>query len=401
MTPRVLFIDDETALLDMIRRRILSQGEDIAADFAASGTEALSLLGQRDYDVVISDMLMPGMDGSSLLTQVARKHPQTARLILTGQFDPARSLEYARMAHQLLLKPAPVSEILATVRNLSQLRTVLTDKALSELVGRLVSLPVAPDIYRRMTSALGNEKVSLDDVGAIVASDPALSASILRLCNSAFFGLSHKVSSPADAVRFMGTQTLKAFVLFHELFHSMDPRNSSLFEIDVLWAHCVRTAGFARCIVHKERGDAAQAESSFLAGLLHDIGMLVLAENFPDDYHALRTWAAQAGAPLHEAERREFGACHAEVGAFVMGLWGLPAEAAWAVAYHHEPMRRVESGCSLLVALHAADALDHELRPASGAKAHMDMAYLALTGCLERLPAWRETCAATLREDTE
>lgn len=401
MTPRVLFIDDETALLDMIRRRILAQGEDITADFASSGPEALALLGQRDYDVVVSDMLMPGMDGASLLAQVAQQHPQTARLILTGQFDSARSLEYARMAHQLLLKPAPVGEILATVKNLSQLRKVLTDKKLSELVGRLVSLPVAPDIYRRMTSALGNEKVSLDDVGAIVASDPALSASILRLCNSAFFGLSHKVSSPGDAVRFMGTQTLKAFVLFHELFHSMDPRKSALFEIDALWAHCVRTAGFTRCIVHRERGDACQAETSFLAGLLHDIGMLVLAENFPDDYHPLRTWAAQVGTPLHEAERGEFGACHAEVGAFVMGLWGLPAEAAWAVAYHHEPMRRVESGCSMLVALHAADALDHELRPGTGARARMDLAYLALTGCLERLPAWRETCAETLREEAE
>ncbi len=400
MRPRVLFVDDEPALLDMLRRQIMVRGKDIEASFAPGGEKALALLGRAEFDVVVADLRMPDMDGAELLRETARLHPTAARLLLTGQYDARRALEYARTAHQLLLKPVPVGDLLATVRNLAELRSFITDPVLAGLVGRLTSLPVAPEAYLRMTRALASETVSLHDVGCIVADDPALTATILRLCNSSFFGLSREIRDPCDAVRLLGTTALKSFVLFHELFRTIDPQRPPLLDIDALWHHCLHTAHCTRLIVRMETGDADMAETGFLAGLLHDIGLLVLAENFPDSSRDVRQEAERTGAPLHEVERAAFGAGHAELGAYIMGLWGIPPEIAWAVAFHHDPMRRVEGGFGLLAMLHAADALEREFSPGDGITREMDQAFLALTGYLERLPAWREACAASLREVT-
>lgn len=401
MSARVLFVDDETALLDMLRRQLRIRGQGIEARFASSADEAVAVLESWEPDVVVSDLRMPGRDGTSFLAEVAERWPACARLILTGQYDSARILDYARVAHQVMLKPVSVEDILGTILGLAALRQVLTAPALAGLTGRLRSLPVLPEIYVRMRRALKSDTASLDELGRIIAQDPALSATVLRLCNSAFLGLARHVACPVEAARILGVENIKAMVLFHELFRSLDPEQERIFLLEDLRRHSQRTARFARCIARYEGSHKKQVDTCFLAGLLHDLGQLVFIENFPEEYREiLRDVGSHARETrLVAAERRAFGASHAEVGAFLMGLWGLSPDAALAVAHHHEPSRSGSPGFGPLAATHVACALEWETFLGAGEdETLLDTGWLKTADCLDRLSAWREVC---VQEDLE
>lgn len=401
MSARVLFVDDETALLDMLRRQLRIRGQGIEARFASGVDEAVAVLESWEPEVVVSDLRMPGRDGTSFLAEVAQRWPACARLILTGQYDSSRILDYARVAHQVLLKPVSVDDLLGTTLGLAALRRVLTEPALARITGRLRSLPVLPEVYVRMRRALKSETSSLDELGRIIAQDPALSATVLRLCNSAFMGMARQVACPVEAARILGVENIKAMVLYHELFRSLDPGQEKNFGLESLRRHSQRTAGLARCIARHEEGDKSQVETCFLAGLLHDLGQLVFIENFPEEYRKILRDVGSHARELRlvEAERRAFGASHAEVGAFLMGLWGLSPDAALAVAHHHDPSRSDDVGFGPLAATHAACALEWEsFNGADADEILVDTDWLDEVGCLERLETWREACA---RDDEE
>jgi HD-like signal output (HDOD) protein len=369
-------------------------------EFARSGPEALSVLAQSPFDVVVSDMRMPGMDGAQLLNEVMRRYPRIVRIVLSGHSDWESILRSVGPAHQFLAKPCDADTLKATVVRACVLRDLLTDEMLKQLVSQLKSLPSLPSLYLELMEELQSKNSSIQKVGQIVAKDVGMSAKILQLVNSAFFGLCRHVSSPAQAVVFLGADTIKALVLSVHIFSQLDSTRLRNFSIDALWNHSLQTSAFSKLLSKTENADPKIVDYAGMAGLLHDSGKLVLAANLPDHYNAALNLSREQNLTLREAEREVFGATHAEIGAYLLGLWGLPDPIVEAVAFHHHPTRCLDQQFSPLTAVHVANALQHEIHPTPAAKGapQVDFNYLKEIGLVDRLPVWRDVCRAASAE---
>ena len=142
---------------------------------------------------------------------------------------------------------------------------------------------------------------------------------------------------PAQAVNLLGLDTLNSLVLAVEVFSSFDPKKISARVLTRIWQHSVQTGTLARALAQEEAFDKNAIDDAAMAGLLHDLGKLILMDNFPEAYTQVLTAVRETGSQVHMAEHDIFSVSHAEVGAYLLGLWGLPQSIVEAVAFHHLP----------------------------------------------------------------
>lgn len=399
MKKRILFVDDESLVLEGLQRMLRSMRVEWEMAFVGSGSKALELMAQAPFDVVISDMRMPGMNGAELLAEVLKRFPKTVRLILSGHADRDLVFKCVGSTHQYLSKPCQPEELKAAISRASNLEQSLRNQNLRQLVSRLDRLPSIPALYVQIVEKLQDPEIGLDEIGDIVAKDMAMTAKILKLVNSAFFGLGRQISSPSEAVSYLGVETIKALVLSIHAFSQFSSARLGSFSIDSLWVHSQQTAGLAKEIARMEDSDNRLVDDSFVAGLLHDTGKLILASNFPEPYDQVLQAGISGTAALLAAEEHHFGANHAEVGGYLLGLWGLPVPVVEAIALHHQPATYPHLSFSPLTAVHVANALvlaQPDPAPPPPAE-ELDLNYLAALGLDSRLVHWRRAAEASLQ----
>jgi len=386
---RILFVDDEPNVLEGLRNRLHRQRKKWDMYFASSGAAALELLATQPMDVIVTDMRMPGMDGAALLAAVKNAYPAMVRIVLSGHAELATALRAVPVAHQFLSKPCEAGVIEATVDRACNLHALVTDPIIERVVGGVDHLPPAPRIYARLVAALAREDVTAAEVASLVREDIALGAKILQVANSSFFRLSRKISSIEEAVTYLGFGTVKHLVLATEAFGNRGKTTVGASVLDALQRHGMVTGVLASAMVT----DRASRDEAFVAGLLHDVGELLLLTEAPDRAAAARQEAVQGGIPLHEAEQRLWGVSHAEVGGYLLALWGLPYPIVEAVANHHAPSRAAPPGRDVLSAVHVADALASEVALSRGAGAiappAVDPRYADALGLEGGLEGWR------------
>jgi HD-like signal output (HDOD) protein len=394
---KVLFVDDEPMVLAGLQRTLRGLRQEWEMTFATSGAEALALLEHTPYDVVVSDMRMPDMTGADLLCEVMRRYPRTARLILSGFADRELSMQCAAAAHQFLTKPCDPDTLKTIINRTVELDCWLQNDSLQTLAARLTKLPSLPAVYFELIERLRDPEASLEDIGQIVSRDPAMTAKLLQLVNSAFFGMPREVGSAAEAVMLLGLETVKGLALWMHVFAEYQGATPSGFSLERLSTHCLSTGILARGIARLEHAPALVADEALTAGMLHDVGKLVLAANLPNEYAQVRQRAKAQQVPLIEAEREAFGACHAELGAYVLGLWGLPVAIVEAVAFHHRPGASSLTQFSPLTAVHVANVLDYQfLDQEADATPSLDLAYLARLGLQGRIEAWQDHASGAI-----
>ncbi len=365
--------------------------------FADGGESALRLMEQQPFDVVVSDMRMPGMNGAQLLTEVMRRWPRTVRIVLSGQSDREMILRSVGPTHQYLAKPCDAEVLKGVVYRACELRDLLSDENLKTLVTRVASLPSLPDLYLQIVEEVQSPDASIQKIGDIIARDVGMTAKLLQLVNSAFFGLRRHVPHPAMAASLLGLDTVKALVLTAQVFSSFESGRIRAFALDGLWRHSVAVGAIARKIAAAQNAEPQVVDFALLGGLLHDVGRLILAANLPAEYAQVCSASDGRGALLWQVEREKLGTTHGEVGAYLLGLWGLPDPIVEAVAYHHMPTRCLARGFTPLTAVHVADALELESHGGEGLPAAEDTAgYLAREGLSERLESWRRLAAEVL-----
>ena len=391
MKKRILFVDDEAMVLQGLQRMLRSMRAEWDMEFVESAEAALRLLAQKPFDVIVSDMRMPRMNGAELLAEVMKRHPTTVRLILSGYADKDLILKCVGSTHQYLAKPCDAESLKATIARASNLEDSLRNGRLQTLVCQMDHLPSIPSHYMQVVQKSSRSDASVDEIGAIIGRDMGMTAQILKLTNSAFFGLGRQFSSAVEAVAYLGLDTIKSLVLSIHAFSQFDKAETGALKIEALWNHSLQVASSAKRISKLEGQEAKAVEEAFTAGMLHDIGKLVLAVNLPDEYTEV-TRLAHTGLELPLAEHQIFGANHADVGGYLIGLWGLPVPVVEAVALHHAPSRATQPIFSPLTSVHAANVLEWE-RPnaANGVPApHFDDKYLGLVGVSSRLEVWRQ-----------
>ncbi len=387
MNRRILFVDDEPNVLSGIRRMLRPQRNEWTTEFAESGADALATLAKAPYDVIVSDMRMPGMTGDQLLGEVRTRYPHMVRIILTGQCDKESGLRALRVAHRMLNKPCDPEELKLTVASTCALHNLLAAESIVAIVNRLDSLPSVPALYTKVVAELDSPEPSLDQVASLISGDIAMLTKILHVSNSALFGFRSQVSNARQAVALLGTETLRTLVLAVGLFSAFKSEDDRKAPHDTLWIHSQATSVVAKAIAKTETTDPILIENAAVAGLLHDVGKLVFQDCMPEKYREALRAEAPAEEFVWERERRLFGASHAEVGAYLLRLWGLPNPIVEAAAWHHRPSECQAPGFSPLVAVHCADLLTKEQE--DHVEGTLDTAYLARLGLAERWPAWQ------------
>ena len=388
----VLFVDDEQNVLDGLRRMLRSMRKEWEMAFVNSGRAALMLMADQHFDVVVTDMRMPEMDGAQLLNEIKSRHPNVVRIILSGHADREMIMNSLGATHQYLSKPCDANTLKSAVERAFSVNSLFQeDPTLKPLISRIQSLPSVPTLYLKIMEELRSPNATTKRVGEIIVQDPAMSAKILQLVNSAFFGLSKPVSDPLRAVHLLGLDTVRTLVLSAHVFKQFDSAQMKGINLDELWHHGSIVGSFARQIARCEHSDEMTCGDAMMAGILHDVGQLILLANLTNEYLELLEMQAREHADLFFLERMYFGASHAEIGGYLLGLWGLPNQIVEAVANHHhlgEPI----SDFSVLVAVHAANALAHELCDDLAQNAEDQLDADALGPMMERLPIWRVAC---------
>ncbi len=354
---RLIFVDDEPRNLEGMRRMLRPQRHDWEMAFAPNGDAALALMEASSFDVIISDMRMPGMDGAALLCQVREKFPHVVRIVLSGHTELSTALRVVPVAHQFLAKPCDAEMLRVAVERACHLKALLHDESIRSTVGALGDLPSLPRTYEALTQCLEDPDTSLLKVAKIVEQDVGISAKILQLVNSAFFGVSRSITNIQSAVSYVGINTLKSLILSVEIFRIFKPKKPVPgFCLEELQRHARFTANVAaRLPIPKHLVDVA-----LVAGMLHDVGKLILAWKLPDRFAKQLREAAEENCPLYTVEEREYGFGHAEIGAYLLGLWGLPYSVVEAVALHHGPNRVPHQNFDAVSAVYAANVLAHE-----------------------------------------
>lgn len=355
---QILFVDDEQMILDGLRRMLRPMRDVWETEFANGGAMALEILACQEFDVIVSDMRMPGMDGAQLLSAVQQLYPNIIRVILSGHTEKEMILRTVGIAQQYLSKPCDADTLKETIAKAFALRDLLSSPSLQKLVSSLGSLPSLPSLYMQLVKELQNPNASLNYIGEIISKDIGMTAKILQMVNSAFFGLRRNVSSPTEATLLLGLDTIMSLVLSIQVFSSFEHVDCPEFSTQHLWTHSTEVGMTAKAFAKVAQKDASKlADDTMTAGLLHDTGKLVLISSRADDYKKVMKLTKTENISLIEAERFVFGATHAEIGAYLLGLWGLPDSVVEAVAFHHDPLDSPSCSFGPLTAVYLANLL--------------------------------------------
>lgn len=232
----------------------------------------------------------------------------------------------------------------------------MSDIAFTDIVNKIHTLPSLPAVVMELLSSIGQNNADINQLSAIVSKDQALSAKALRLANSSFYGMQWKVTTMPQAVSILGVNSLRILVTAAAVIGRFPTKNQTGFDFQGFWQHSIATAVCTRLIA--KRADI-NPESAFMAGLLHDIGRLVLVTGFPEQYQAAMNYRAEHDCVMLEAERATLSCDHAAVGHALAEHWRFPPAIQMAVAGHHAPDKQWSGGLTNLV--HVADAIVHAL----------------------------------------
>src|ERR1019366_1932099 len=373
----ILFVDDEPMILAGLQRLLRAHRNEWDMTFAGSGAEALALFETRSFDAVVTDMRMPAMDGAKLLELIRERSPGTIRIVLSGYFESAAALRAVPVAHQYLAKPCDPRKLREAIERSCGMASLLPDEALRRVVGAIGGLPALPRTSALLAAALENPDIPLGEIGRIVEHDVAITAKLMQLVNSAFFCLPYRVTSVSGAVRYLGLDTLKQLVLSIELFRIMQPRQA--------------VAGFSLTEFEAQSHLTARIAARLPAG------KLVVAARLPREFEKALAASRIEQRPLHVVEMEQMGTTHAEIGAYLLGLWGLSGAVVDAVCRHHRPQvpEGGAAGLDVLAITHIADALAWEVGREQTSEAppasvgFLNLEYLAQLGFEAELPGWR------------
>lgn len=361
MKKRILFVDDARHILNSLRLSLRGMSDTWDVVFALGGEEAVGILQRSRFDLMVTDIRMPGIDGSHLLDLACREYPSMGRVVLSGYSEGDCVLKNIPLAHQYLSKPCTTEELLSTISNALTRGDTLDNDRMKEIVSNLKSLPALPAVYGELVAALENRDTSWKEVCAILNKDMALVATVLRVANCAVFGLCGKVTSLDHAVKLLGMQTLRTLVLSTHLFSMFDQRTMPAFSVSRLWNHSIRVSNFAKIIATNEHMPSSFIEDCNIAGMLHDIGKVILSVMIPEEFKKVIEIVKTENITVHEAEKELLNTTHADVGSYLMGLWGFSDTQIETVRFHHTEIQNHSNSATIQSIIYASNILDHEL----------------------------------------
>jgi HD-like signal output (HDOD) protein len=306
---------------------------------------ALDVLSQRTIGVVVACFDSDRVACNAFLKKLQELYPAIIRLSLLPEALKNDAAAVSGSAHQTLTLQSGHDVIETAIQSgLSLWRRTKENDSLAALLSKLDKLPTPPELYFNIRDEIESPCCSSASIAALISHDQAMSAKMLKVANSGFYAASRSVANLHEAISLLGMDMVQGLVLSVHLYDRLPLPG---FNLDALWMHGFIVSEVARHIARLEGGDAGLVNTCGVAGLLHDIGSLVMVSNFPSQYQPI---LRQADADEHRAielEREYFGVAHPELGAFVLDLWCMPDDVVEAVAYHHSITHQSGSVTSL------------------------------------------------------
>lgn len=365
--------------------------------FSPDAASALDTLASGPFDAAVANLTPGGIDDAELLEQAAIRHPRTMRFVLGDVAD--RELVVNRMgaAHQFISRPWKPRELVSIIERGLALDAWLSNDTLRSFIPKLGKLPSLPSTYFEVLKRAESPHCTIENIAEIIAHDPALTARLLQMVNSPACGLNRKITSPAEAVARLGLDTVKSVVLCLQLYSQSASVQDVPYSLDQLWRHSFKVAKTSAKIVLNCIASEGMSSEAYTAGLLHNIGQIVLATNVSREYSAVVVTAREQDRPLQEVEKEQLGVTSSQVGAYLLGLWGMPLPIVEAAALHLTPASASSIEFSLLTVVHVANILSYEDKGEKdgllGPK--LDTNYLATLGLPQKTAEWRKLLSTT------
>ncbi len=387
---RILFVDDNRSVLDGLRRMLHKMRGEWKMEFVTRTSDALKVMRSTHYDIVVSDLRMPSMDGVQLFEKIRKKYPDVIRFMLSGYLEQPLQGCAARCVHQFIPKPCDAEQLKKLISRAFALRDQLRAEEATKIVSNLQSLPVMPKSYQDVISVLSNPQCSPRQVGKMIGQDIGMSAKILQVVNSAFRGRAGRIVDPVHAVVWLGLKTVEALILTDGVFLKLSERQVKEFHAIALQEHCVRVGVLAKAICRTEHMSDDDLDVASMAGILHDAGKIILIAKFAEKFaEAIRISRTQQ-IPLCDVEFDLLNVTHAQLGGCLLELWGIPNPIIEAATFHHDSWQCLGNEFSIISAVHIANAIDHMLccGLGDGWREEVDMDYLAQLGLADKWPKW-------------
>ena len=212
-----------------------------------------------------------------------------------------------------------------------------------QLLGNRISLPTLPDVVARISRMMDDPRVGLHEIGQVIAEDPGLTARVLRIANSAFYGLSEPVLTAEQAAAVVGARSLRNIAMQASLMQRFEHLGGVAdFDLQEVWSHAMLSARLSEALAKQARvANDLEPEDYYTCGLLHDVGKVILLEGLGEDYFEILRHARASQHALHLSEEATLGFTHVHVGSLLAARWKLPEPIATAIQFHHGPMAEV------------------------------------------------------------
>jgi len=388
VTRIVLFVDDEPIVLLGLKRALHKLCGHWTVLTATSASEALALLATQDVDAVVTDLTMPCMDGAELLRRVMRQHPATVRFLLSGYSEQELMGSALAPAHQFFTKPFEEKRLVAALDQAMDARAYVTNQLVLDSIG----FPALPDISRRLALELDRGAADIDDIASIIMLDEPMTAAIVAHANALQGDARQYAETPTQAVRALGVNVIQGVILFLHLFERFEFLGVRSYSLPMLKRHCLRTACIAREIAKDMCLESEAVGATYSAALLHDVGKLLLDVLYATQCQAVMREVRTNNRMISDVESEYLGLTHAQVGAYLLGLFGLPEPVVNAVARHHVGT----PGHTRFLAedaVYFANVIEHELFVFNEtyARPEPDPARVRALGLEQRLAKWKRT----------
>ncbi|MBI1332132.1 MAG: HDOD domain-containing protein [Armatimonadetes bacterium] len=383
----ILFVDDELDILEGLRDALHRRASDWNMAFAQTGEGALEILSRGKFDIVVSDMQMPQMDGVTLLGYIQERYPHIIRFLLTGQADRESIVRMAPVTHQFLYKPFNPSDLIALLDRTVDLHDRIENEIVRRLIGSARCVPSAPKTALKLRQLAASQEVDMREVGLLIEHDPGLGARVLQIANSAVMGRSKHVDSIAEAVMFIGFECAQALAVANEVFRVTLESQPFARLID---ATCDKAFKGAAMVSQFLVGHPLRA-MGMTAALLRDCGMLAAASSNGQIYRVAldRTGKAET---LCEVERTCFGVTHAELGGHLLATWGIPMPIVEAVTCHHN-IEESTLDPVVMAAVHVADVVcDHPSLDRTGIIEKLNWLFIEQHFLEPEVAGWLDFC---------
>ncbi len=352
MSRRILFVNDEAATLKEANK--LFQTDEYRFHLASSGAQAIEFMSRIPVDMVIADMRLSDVDGYQLLKKFKEKFPHVMRLIIASPADEKLVLKAieAGLARMYILKPWDGAYFKRIVSKMFETKELLESNDLINIMHLQDKLPTMPTLYTELCEAIEAD-ANMEDVAKIVETDQSTGARVLHIANTAFFGA--RTGNIKQATMYLGFSNLKNIVLSSVLFEQDEEIFKSKYvTMELFWQHASLSNKIVNIIYDRILGRKVK-DVGASAGLLHDIGKILLIKNFPKKYAELIDKVAEKDLNVLAAEKEYFNVTHLEVGGFLLNWWGLPHPIVESALFHHDPLSDLVVNKELLCVVHLAD----------------------------------------------